>query len=137
MRPAIYDWSTSLLGNMKQQLIDCNMGRVRNFDFTSILSTFFFECVPELIPRVETTPHGARYPAQLCWVNVIRRLGGGQVFNPYLEDFFLWLHRKITAINDYPYEGIDFLRDPDMPIPPGSSYEDIGNNPDYILFFNY
>ena len=63
MRPTIYDWSTSLLGNMKQQLTYCKMGRVRNFDFTSILSTFFFECVPELIPRVEITPHGAQDPA--------------------------------------------------------------------------
>ena len=43
MRPTIYDWSASLLGNMKQQLTDYKMGRVRNFGFSSILSTFFFE----------------------------------------------------------------------------------------------
>ena len=45
MRPAIYDWSTSLLGNMKQQLTYFKMGRVRNFGFKSILSKFFFEQV--------------------------------------------------------------------------------------------
>ena len=45
MRPTVYDWSTSLLSNMKQQLSDCKMGRVRNFSFNSILSMFFFEHV--------------------------------------------------------------------------------------------
>ena len=46
MRPTMYDWSTALLSNMKQQLSDYKMGRVRNFGFGSILSTFFFERVP-------------------------------------------------------------------------------------------
>ena len=58
MRPTVYDWSTMLLSNMKQQLSDCKMGRVRNFGFGSILSMFFFERVPGLSPRVEIPPHG-------------------------------------------------------------------------------
>ena len=37
MRPTVYDSSTALLGNMKHQLSECNIGRVRNFDFNSIL----------------------------------------------------------------------------------------------------
>ena len=57
--------------------------------------------------------------------------------NPYLGDFFLWWRRKIIAIDEYPYEGIDFRGDPNMPIPLGSAYGDIGNNPDSILFLNY
>ena len=28
MRPTVYDWSTTLPGNMKHQLSECNMGRV-------------------------------------------------------------------------------------------------------------
>ena len=28
MRPTVYDWSTALLINMKQQLSDCKMGKV-------------------------------------------------------------------------------------------------------------
>ena len=28
MRPTMYDWSTTLLGNMKHQLSECKMGRV-------------------------------------------------------------------------------------------------------------
>ena len=64
MRPTMYDWSIALLSNMKQQLSDCNMGRVRNFGFDSILSTFFFERVPGLSPRVDIPPHGVRDPTQ-------------------------------------------------------------------------
>ena len=64
MRPKVYDWSTMLLSNMKQQIINCKMGRVRNFGFSSILSTFFFEHVPGLIPRVDVPPHEVRDLAQ-------------------------------------------------------------------------
>ena len=57
MRTIVYDWSTALLSNMKQQLSDCKMGGVRNFGFDSILSMFFFERVLGLSPRVDIPPH--------------------------------------------------------------------------------
>ena len=57
MRPTVYDWRTALLSNMKQQLSDCKMGRIRKFGFGSILSTFFFERVLGLSPRVDIPPH--------------------------------------------------------------------------------
>ena len=46
MRPTIYDWSTTLMSNMKHKLSECKAGRIQNFGFSSILSTFFFERVP-------------------------------------------------------------------------------------------
>ena len=58
MRPTIYDWSTTLLSNMKHQLNECKAGRVWNFGFNSILSTFFFEHVPGLGPIVDVHLHG-------------------------------------------------------------------------------
>ena len=64
MRPIVYDWSTTLLGNMKHHLNKCKMGRVRNFSLSSILSTFFFECVPGLSPRVDVPLHRVEYLAQ-------------------------------------------------------------------------
>ena len=36
MRPTIYDWSTTLLSNMKHQLSECKASRVWNFGFSSI-----------------------------------------------------------------------------------------------------
>jgi hypothetical protein len=32
----------------------------------------------------------------------------------------------VIALDDYPYEDIDYRGDPDMPFPPGYSYSDIG-----------
>ena len=57
MKPTIYDWSTSLLNTMKQHLIECRIGRIKNFRFTNILSTFFFEWVLGFSPRVKVPPY--------------------------------------------------------------------------------
>ena len=126
MRPTIYDWSTTLLSNMKHRLSEHKAGRIQNFGFSSILSTFFFERVPGLSPRVDVPLHGVRDPSQRCWTDAMRRLGGGRVANPYPADFFPWWQRQIVAIDEYPYGGIDFRGDPDMPLPPGLAYGEIG-----------
>ena len=103
------------------------MGRVRNFCFDSILSTFFFERVPVLSPRVDVPPHEVGDPAQQCWADAMRKLGEGRVYNPYPADFFPWWRWQIVAIDDYPYAGMDFWGDPNMPLPPGAAYGDIVN----------
>jgi hypothetical protein len=53
----------------------------------------------------------------------------------YNDDFFFCWRRKIIALDDYPYAGIDFKGDPDMPLPPGAAYGDIGNKFLNISFF--
>ena len=78
------------------------MGRVRNFRFGSILSTFFFEWVLGLSPRVEIAPHGVWDLAQHHWANVMCRLGGSRVANPYPVEFFPWWWRQIVTIEDFP-----------------------------------
>ena len=67
------------------------------------------------------------------------KLGGGRVSNPYPADFFPWWQRQIIAIDDYPYVRIDFWGDPDMPLPPGETYGDIGNDSQtlFLIFLNY
>jgi hypothetical protein len=126
LRPTIYDWCTSLLDNMKSQLTDCKQGRMNNLGFASILCSFFFERVTGLSPRVDITPHGLRDPSMSRWTNVMRRLGGGRVPTPYNDEFFYWWRGQVIAIDNYPYRGIDYIGDPDMPFPPGSAYGDIG-----------
>ena len=84
----VHDWSTALLGNMKHQLSECKMGRVRNFGFNSILSMFLFDRVLGLSPRVDIPLHGVRDPTQWRWEDAMHRLGGGRVANPYPVDFF-------------------------------------------------
>ena len=79
MRLTIYEWSTTLLRNTKHQLNECKVGRIQNFRFSSILSTFFFERVLGLCPRVEVPLHGVRDPSQRHWVDAMHKLGGGRV----------------------------------------------------------
>ena len=69
----------------------------------------------------------------------MRRMGGGRVDNPYLADFFPWWWGQIISIDDYLYVGIDFRGDPDMPLPPGVAYGDIGNESQthFLSFLNY
>ena len=114
-----------LLSNMKQQISDCKMGRVQNFVFSSILSMFFFEKVLGVRPKVDISPHRVWDLAQWCWENFMHRLGGGRVANPYLTEFFPWWQRQLIAIDDYPYAGIEFCGDLDMPLPLGVAYGDI------------
>jgi hypothetical protein len=45
--------------------------------------------------------------------------GGGRTVEAFDDDFFAWLSQQIPAIKDYPYAGIDFSRDPEIPVPPG------------------
>jgi hypothetical protein len=132
----MYDWCTSLLTNMKGQLTECKQGAKRNFGFASILCSFFFKRIPSLGPRVEIIPRGPHDPAMARWVEVMRRQGGGRVVTPYNDDFFFWWGRQIIALDDYPYVGIDFRGDPDMPLPPGDAYGTIGKQCFlYISFF--
>ena len=37
------------------------------------------------------------------------------------------------AVDDYPYVGIEFCGDLDMPLPLGATYGDIGNNPKFVF----
>jgi hypothetical protein len=88
-RPTMYDWCTSLLANMKSQLMECKQGGgERNFEFSSILCSFFFERVLGLGPRVDILPRGPHNPAMARWIEVMRWQGGGRVPTPYNEDFF-------------------------------------------------
>ena len=67
----------------------------------------------------------------------MRRLGGGRVANPYPADFFLWWRQQIVSIDEYPYGGIDFWGDPDMPFPLGSAYGEIGTESRLSLFLKF
>jgi hypothetical protein len=57
------------------------------------------------------------------------------VSTPYNDKFFFWWRRQIIALDYYPYAGIDFRGDTDMPLPPGASYGTIGKTFLHISFF--
>jgi hypothetical protein len=47
----------------------------------------------------------------------------------------MWWDHQIIAIDDYPYEGINFSCDPDMLVPPGGVLGEIGKKT--FQFSNY
>jgi hypothetical protein len=72
VNPIVYHWCTLLLTNMKGQLTECKQGGKRNFEFSSILCSFFFKQVPGLGLRVEILPRGPRDLALARWIKVMR-----------------------------------------------------------------
>jgi len=65
----------------------------------------------------------------------MRRLGGGRVLTPYNDESFFWWRRHVISIDDYPYAGIDYRGDLDVPFPPGSTYDDIGKK--FFCIFHF
>jgi hypothetical protein len=129
MNAQIFDWSTTLLECMKRQLTDCRQRTQRNFGFGTILCSFFFERVPSFSPRVVVRGHLASFPAVCRWAVLLPRQGGGRTVESFDDDFFAWLSRQIPVIEDYPYAGIDFSRDPEIPVPPGEERGEMGKSP--------
>jgi hypothetical protein len=75
--------------------------------------------VPSLSPREIVRGHEASLPTVFILVALMSRQGGGSTIEAFDDTFFDWWARQIPMIEDYPYIGINFSRDPDMPIPPG------------------
>jgi hypothetical protein len=126
MRPRVYKWCTSLLAKMKRQLVECKQGSKRNFGFSSICCIILFEHILGLGPRVYIILCGPRDPSMAWWTEVMRWQGGGRVPTPYNNDFLFWWRQQVISLDDYPYTGINFRGYPGMPLPPGSTYRDIG-----------
>ena len=53
------------------------------------------------------------------------------------DPFFRWLRDQLLMVEDYAYAGIDFKGDPDLPLPPGAEWGDIGKkqNPKMAIVF--
>jgi hypothetical protein len=65
----------------------------------------------------------------LCrWVDLLPRQGAGRVQDAFDDKFFDWWAHQIPVIEDYPYAGFSFLRDPDIPIPHGKEHGEIGKH---------
>ena len=90
------------------------------------MCTFFFEKVPALRPRVVVSISTPRDPRMGQWVDLMKRLGGGEVPRiAFDDDFFTWWDQQIITIDDYPYARLDF-RDPNLALPPTTAWGDIG-----------
>ena len=62
----------------------------------------------------------------LRWVEIMACTGGDESKVKYGSDFFHWLEDQILMVEDYVYAGTDFRGYPDLPLPIGSQWGDIG-----------
>lgn len=60
------------------------------------------------------------------------RLGGGWAPSPFDDEFYDWWSRQVIDIEDHPYAGIEFSRDEEMVVLPGSRLRAIGK---YFIVF--
>jgi hypothetical protein len=131
----IFYWSTTLLDCMKRQLTDCQLWNQRNFGFRKILCSFFFKRLPSFSPREVVWGHQASLPAICRWVVLLPRQGGRRTNESFDDEFFAWLLRQIPVIEDYPYAGIDFSRDPEILVPPNEERGEMGKFASFVFFF--
>jgi hypothetical protein len=65
------------------------------------------------------------------WCDLMTRHVVGRIVK-YDDAFFNWLGLKILMIDDYAYTGLDFQGDPDLVLPKGSQWGDLGKK--YFCF---
>ena len=65
-------------------------------------------------------------------VEIMAHTGGGGAKVKFEAPFFRWLSDQILMIEDYAYVGMDFWRDPNLPLPPGTQWGDIGKK-NYLI----
>lgn len=53
----------------------------------------------------------------------------------YTYDLFGWMERQIIMINDFPYVGMDYMSDLEIPLLVGIQWGDLGQNFTFWLFF--
>ena len=134
----VYDWCTTLLLNMKQQLTSIRQAKTKKFGYGTILMTFFFEKIPALRPRVISTISSPQDPRISRWADMMKRLGGSEVPQTTWDDqFFLWWGEQIIAVDDYPYAGMDFRGDPDLVLPPGTAWGTVGEFAKIFDLYNF
>jgi len=115
-----------MLDCMKRQPTECQERSNKNFGFCTILCSFFFERVPSLSPRETVWGHATTFPVVCRWETFLPRQGGGRTIEAFNDKFFDWWVRQILVTEDYPYAGIKFSIDLDMPVPPGEERGEIG-----------
>ena len=130
--PRVFNWCDNVLRSMKTQLTKRKRGDLKKFGFGYILVSFFLERVPHLRLQVEWGLPAPRDPRMKWWCDLMARHVAGPIIK-YNDAFFDWLRPQILMIDDYAYVGLDFRGDPDLVLPEGSQWWNIGKK--YFLFF--
>ena len=67
----VFDWSSGLLANLKDQLAHCRLGQQKQFGYGSILACFFFQRMPTMQLWAAIPSFMARDLAMLKWSGLL------------------------------------------------------------------
>ena len=99
-----------------------------------MLVAFFFERVSSLSPAVPFPVRSPRQPRMSRLGDIfLRHAGGGSVQSVYDDNFEFWWERQFPALEQFPYAGMDFRGDPNLILPLGGAWGELGN----FLFSNF
>ena len=89
----------------------------------------FFERVPGLSPAIPLPVRSPCQPRLSKWGDIFLHQGGGDsVQSVYDDDFYFWLEWQLPALEQFPYAGMDFRGDPDLVLPLGGAWGEIGKS---------
>jgi hypothetical protein len=131
--PRVFNWCDGLLRSMKSQLTKSKNGDLKQFGYGSILVSFFLERVPHFRLQVDWNIPAPRDPRMKRWCDLMSRHVAGPIIR-YNDTFFDWLEPQILMIDDYAYVGLDFHNDPDLVLPEGSQWGELGEKDILLLY---
>jgi hypothetical protein len=67
------------------------------------------------------------------WVDLMARHGGMPIIK-YDQDFFQWLRDHLIMVEEYAYAGTNFREDPDLALPEGSQWGEMGKNDIFLIY---
>ena len=78
-------------------------------------------------PAIPLQVRSLRRPRMSWWEDIFLRHGGGDIVHSvYDADFYTWWEQQLPALKQVPYAGMDFRGDPDLILPPGEIWGDMG-----------
>jgi hypothetical protein len=128
VEPTLFNWSTTFLHNVKDQISRCRMGKQKQFGYGSFLVSFFLERIPQMQPQITLVVRPVGEPRMERWTSLSPRLGTDSEFK-FTGDFFAWLRRQLIVIEDFPYAGVDFRGSMDLVLPDGIDWDASGMKP--------
>lgn len=116
VQPQMFNWCEAVLRHLKAELTACKTQTQQSFGYGTLIVSFILERVPVMRLRMSLGPFDLREPRQGQRASLNPHIGGGPIWH-----FFEWLSGQIVMIDDYAYEGMDFIGDPDLMLPLGTN----------------
>jgi hypothetical protein len=136
LEPTVFDWCTAVTNNMKRQLSNCRRGETKQFGYGSILVPLILERVPAMrLQTMAVDPPGSSGDEGQS-MGSHHATWGWRPPHSWGAFFRDWLDQQEIFVEDWPYAGMDFRNDPDMPLPPGEQWDDAGMTLCLFEFFN-